>query len=192
MSHSCQGRRGHKNKLSSALEFSLVLQICLENLNTWPYHFRSSSVFVLWSCPARKCTAVNTKENYFWHLENDALPYFISNDHLDYTSVSRLDSVESADQIIRFSNGWNAIEDTLVNRSHRWMKTPFCRCYHVAVSRVAGLWKSGSNEAVLTSTHNLLFQPKKKKKEKNNVYPGKPYFFLYKVSFSRVFITRTC
>ena len=45
-----------------------------------------------------------------------------------------------------------------------------------------------TNEAVLTSTHNLCFGAKKKK----NIYPGKPEFYYIKVVCKGVFITRTC
>ena len=44
------------------------------------------------------------------------------------------------------------------------------------------------SEAVLTSTHNLCFGAKIRKK----VYPCKPQFYYIKVGCKGVFITRTC
>ena len=44
------------------------------------------------------------------------------------------------------------------------------------------------DEAVLTSTHNLCFGSKNKKK----VYPCKPQFYYTKVGCKGVFVTRTC
>ena len=43
-------------------------------------------------------------------------------------------------------------------------------------------------EAVLTSTHNLCFGAKIRKK----VYPCKPQFYYIKVGCKGVFVTRTC
>ena len=44
-------------------------------------------------------------------------------------------------------------------------------------------------EAVLTSTHDICFKSKNKKK---NVYPCKPQFYYIKVGCKEVFIIRTC
>ena len=44
------------------------------------------------------------------------------------------------------------------------------------------------SEAVLTSTHNLCFGAKIRKK----VYPCKPQFYYIKVGCKGVFVTRTC
>ena len=46
----------------------------------------------------------------------------------------------------------------------------------------------GYSEAVLTSTHNLRFGAKIRKK----VYPCKPQFYYIKVGCKGVFVTRTC
>ena len=46
-----------------------------------------------------------------------------------------------------------------------------------------------NSEAVLTSTHNLCFRAKIRKKKVN---PCKPKFYYIKVGCNGVFVTRTC
>ena len=53
---------------------------------------------------------------------------------------------------------------------------------------IVGTRKNLLIEAGLISTHGLCFETE----NKNNAYLCKPQFLLYKVEFSRVFITQTC